>query len=298
MYKRYSEDEIRTAGDGLIIPILYKNGEEVKGRGPQYTWVHDGHPISIRGNLWFDHYEQEGGNTISFVKNYFGCGFREAMDYILNNTFDNLVVIPDKKQEFQMPIKNNSCSRVETYLNLYRGISMNVIREFEMRDLIFEEYMYHNAVFVGYDNNKNPRHAFRRGIGKHSSFKRSSSGSEVKYSFHWNGQGNILYYFESPIDLLSFICLSNDDNWKKQNYMAACGVSMRPLNWFVANNKNVNKVVLCLDNDKAGQEATERIRTELEKNNIEVEVLMPTYKDWNEDLLLFREEEERCQQVL
>ena len=41
---------------------------------------------------------------------------------------------------------------------------------------------------------------------------------------------------------------------------------------------------LCLDNDDAGQTANRRIAAKLEEQGVEYDVLVPTLKDWNEDL--------------
>ena len=49
-------------------------------------------------------------------------------------------------------------------------------------------------------------------------------------------------------------------------------------------NQNLNRVVLCLDNDNAGQTACERFGKMLEEKNISCSKLVPKLKDFNEDL--------------
>ena len=39
-----------------------------------------------------------------------------------------------------------------------------------------------------------------------------------------------------------------------------------------------------MDNDSAGQEADRRIANKLREQGVEFEILVPTMKDWNEDL--------------
>ena len=53
----------------------------------------------------------------------------------------------------------------------------------------------------------------------------------------------------------------------------------------------LKQVYLCLDSDEAGQSAAKRIAEKLEKNSMKHEILVPKYKDWNEDLLHLRKEE-------
>jgi DNA primase len=50
-------------------------------------------------------------------------------------------------------------------------------------------------------------------------------------------------------------------------------------------NPNIRKIVLCLDNDEAGQQAMARIAVKLvERGYDDVSVLLPQNKDFNEDL--------------
>ena len=41
---------------------------------------------------------------------------------------------------------------------------------------------------------------------------------------------------------------------------------------------------LCMDNDKAGQSAAQRIAELLQGRGVNTGILIPTLKDWNEDL--------------
>ena len=50
------------------------------------------------------------------------------------------------------------------------------------------------------------------------------------------------------------------------------------------------KVFICLDNDEIGQKAAQRISKALAEKNIDNRILVPTRKDWNQDLLFLREE--------
>jgi len=49
--------------------------------------------------------------------------------------------------------------------------------------------------------------------------------------------------------------------------------------------QNISEVCLCLDNDEAGQMATERLAARLkELGGYDIEHLCPQMKDWNDDL--------------
>ena len=57
----------------------------------------------------------------------------------------------------------------------------------------------------------------------------------------------------------------------------------------------IDTVCLCMDNDAAGQAANKRISDKLFIQGIKHEILVPEFKDWNEDLLCDEQEETECQ---
>ena len=94
--------------------------------------------------------------------------------------------------------------------------------------------------------------------------------------------------------MLSFISL-HKDNWRSHSYAACCGVSDQVLFQMMKTNPNIDTVYLCLDNDEAGQKANKRISDKLFTQGTPHEILIPTRKDWNENLLFIEQEEEPCQ---
>ena len=165
-----------------------------------------------------------------------------------------------------------------------RGIDKKVLDAFSYRGLVFECARYHNAVFVGIDQTGKVRHIHKRSTAAQGGYKGNVQGSQPEYSFHWLGEGDLLYLFEAPIDMLSFISMYKHC-WKNQSYAAACGVSDRVMWQILKDRPHIKKVYLCFDNDDAGQTAGRRISKELNEKNICNEILIPKCKDWNEDLL-------------
>ena len=118
---------------------------------------------------------------------------------------------------------------------------------------------YHNAVFVGSDEYGAARHAHKRGLytqGK--SFRGNVEGGDPRCSFHWFGHSGRLYVFEAPIDMLAFLTL-NPEAWKEHSYVSLCGTSEHAMLWMLEKDPRLQKVVLCLDHDAAGIEATGRL---------------------------------------
>lgn len=98
--------------------------------------------------------------------------------------------------------------------------------------------------------------------------------------------------FEAPIDMLSFISM-HKQHWKSSSYAAACGVSDKVLWKTMEGRPFIRNVCICLDNDETGQKAAQRISKELTEKNIRNQILVPTRKDWNEDLLFLRKEDKK-----
>lgn len=86
------------------------------------------------------------------------------------------------------------------------------------------------------------------------------------------------------ITMLSFITLY-PENWQRHSYVACCGTSIQPVLQMLEQTPQLDTVLLCLDNDEAGHQASRRMREQLEVR-YSVECLIPENKDWNDDLTL------------
>lgn len=293
MHVIYSDEEKRTAVTTDIVSLLERCGQQVKRAGSEYVWLDNGQTVSIKDNLWFHHYDQVGGNTISFVKRFFGMDYPEALGFILGSgagTIVNSTMKEEASKDLVIPEKNDTMNRVYAYLIKTRGIDRDIVHAFAHADLIYESKDKHNAVFLGKEPDGNIRHIHQRSTLPDSKWKNNSSGSDNRYTFSWIGRSDRLFLFEAPIDMMSYICL-NKEAWQDDTYVAACSVSDLSLMQRLKEHPNIKTVYLCLDNDKAGQEATDRIKTKLETEGYKTEVLIPNLKDWNEDLLNSGQEE-------
>jgi hypothetical protein len=298
-YIYFTEEQKRRAHQTDIAKLLSRQGEKLKPSGSEYQWMDGSQKVTIRGNLWYHQYDQEGGDAISFVRRFYNKSYPEAIEYLLGEASGTLSIsapVDKKNKPFELPKRNDNMRRVFAYLLNKRNIDRSVLEIFAHKKMIFESAKYHNAVFVGYDEDGIPRHANMRGIGVESNFKGNAPNSMPEYSFHWKGKSEKLFLFESPIDLLSFISM-NKEGWQNNNYAASCGVSDKVLFKCLENNLNIKKVFMCFDNDDAGKVAMDRIKEKLFIKGIEHKILAPIHKDWNEDLLFQEETEmnEPCQ---
>ena len=171
------------------------------------------------------------------------------------------------------------------YLIKHRGIARDVVAHFAKAGLLYEDAEYHNAVFVGTDTDGVPHHAHKRSANSYGkAFRLNVEGSDPRYSFHYVGTGRSLYVFEAPIDMLSFITLY-PENWQRHSYVACCGTSIQPVLQMLEQAPQLGTILLCLDNDEAGHQASRRMREQLDAR-YSVERLIPENKDWNDDLTL------------
>ena len=286
-YIHFTEQQKTQARQTDIAELLRSQGETLKRSGSESEWMDGGQKVTIRGNLWYHQYEQVGGDAVDFVRRFYNKSYPEAIEYLLGGSGGTLAVSPSVQKEekpFVLPPKNDNMRRVFAYLLNRRGIDREVLYAFVHKGMIYESADYHNAVFVGFDSNGNPKHAHKRGTGSESSYKGNVSGSQPEYSFHWSGQSDTLYLFEAPIDMLSFISMQKE-GWRQHSYAASCSVSDRVLFQMLKDNPNIRQVVLCLDSDEPGQTAAKRIADKLFVQGTASEILVPVHKDWNEDLL-------------
>ena len=286
----FTEHQKEIAERTSLVDLLRSKGETLKPSGTEWEWLCRGQKVTIRGNLWYHQYEQVGGDAVSFVRKFLGMSYVDAVEYLLQYNDEPLPERSRKeKKAFVLPPAYENMNRVFAYLVKQRGISRDVVYAFAHRKMLYESAGHHNVVFVGYDMDGDPHHAHKRSTAKEGTYKCNVSGSQPEYSFHWIGPSDRLYLFEAPIDLLSYICL-HPEGWQRHNYAASCSVSDRVVFQLLQDNPAIRQVFICFDSDEPGQAAAQRISDRLFIHGIKSEILVPTHKDWNEDLLRRKEE--------
>ena len=299
-YIHFTQEEKDRAASVDLEAFLRHRGERLITSGRDKRLAND-HSITIRGNEWFDHAICQGGHAISFVQTYYGLNYPDAVSLLLGGESGTLYPLAKDKVEeppkpFALPEANKDARRVFAYLIKNRMLDRSVISHFVKEKLLFEDAQYHNAVFVGKDEDGVPRHAHKRSTSTFGdTFRINIEGSDPRYSFHHIGKDGSLYVFEAPIDMLSFISL-NPESWEKHSYVSCCGTSIQPVQKVLERAPQLNKVFLCLDNDEAGHLACRRMENEL-SGKVYVERMLPTLKDWNDDLIAEKEMEvsQTCQ---
>lgn len=296
-YIPFTDEQKQLANSVDLAEYLRVRGEKLERAGIEHKLIyydssgkHDS--ITIRGSKWFDHKNQTGGGAIKFMQEFYGMDFQTAVQELLGRSIPPLSNSPPKSdkqeqktREFKLPEPNSDMHRVYAYLIKQRFISAEIITHFAKQHTLYEDKNHHNAVFVGLNENGEPKQAHKRSSNSvGSTFRITCSGSDTRYSFAHFGEDERLYVFEAPIDMLSFLTLYPKD-WQKHSYIAMNGVYENAVLTALKNHSNLSEVILCVDNDEGGIEEVDRLRDILNENGYSnVKRLAPPYKDWNEVL--------------
>ena len=272
----YTQEQIDRANQADLVLFLQSQGEPLERAGQEYRWKrHDS--LTVRGNKWYRHSVSRGGGPIDFVMEFFGKSFTEAVELL---TGEKGAAPPQDSPQFRLPSRSPDNRTARNYLTAARRIDEDVTGFFFASGDIYEDAAHHNAVFVGRDEDGIPRYAHSKGTA--GNFRLDVKGSDKAFNFCYRGEGERLFVFEAPIDLLSFLCLFKKE-WQKQSYLSLGGVGEKALLRFLSDRPNIKIVYLCLDSDEAGNDACSRL-VKLIPEGYTVHRLIPLFKDWNEVL--------------
>ena len=281
----YTQAQIDKANAVDLEKFLRAQGETLVRSGKEYRWkAHDS--LTVCGNKWFRHSQSKGGFPVDFVMEFYGKSFPEAVQMLTGEPGEvQPETDPAPSLAFRLPLRNVTNANILNYLTRERKLSPSLVNFFIAAGDIYEDAAHHNVVFVGRDADGHPRYASNRGIRE--KFRQDVAGAEKAFGFAHRGTDKQLLVFEAPIDLLSFIELF-PKNWQQHNYLSLGGVSGKALRQFLSERPDVERVFLCLDADKAGEDACKRLAGLL-PDTVSVTRIQPCMKDWN-DVLVHRAE--------
>ena len=278
----------------------YEPGELVKFSSNTYTTrTHDSLKISNGKWMWWSR-GIGGKSALDYLIKVRGMDFVQAVQTIMGNGSVRFPTCKNIKsyeeQPLLLPQKSPTTEVVFDYL-FGRGIDYEIINHCLEQELIIESLPYHNAVFIGYDENKEPKYAAYRATNQ-SRIMGDCTGSKKQYSFRLTAENTgEVHLFECAIDLLSYATLMKLEgkDWRQFNLVSLAGVyspkqkiedSKVPvtLGRLLEKDKTIRRIVLHLDNDIAGRKATKALQTIL-SDKYEVVDDPPQYgKDVNDFL--------------
>lgn len=266
------------------------------GRNTYTTVEHDS--MRISNGLWHWTSRRIGGKSaLDFLVLVRGMTLPDAVTHLLGNISikppNSKTTIPEKLQEFILPERNDGNDLVRGYLRK-RGIDNRILDYCINTKRLYEDKDFHNAVFVGFNEEREPKFASVRST--FTDYRIDVAGSDKRFSFFipGNEKEDTLHLFEAVIDLLSYgtLELMKNKNWRAEDMLSLGGVFIMkegselplPLQQYLKNH-DVKNIVLHFDNDAIGIAAAESLKANLDKRfNVLIDI--PTVdKDLN-DLLV------------
>ena len=272
--------------------VLAHESNNVKRSGNAH-YLKDHDSLRISNGLWKWESQGIGGkNVVDYLIKVRGYSFVDAVRHL---TGDNIPAIhiaprarpPTERKPFTLPPRSNDNTRTIAYLQ-GRGIDKQCILDCIKNGSLYESGdMWHNAVFTGRDENGKARYASLRGTT--GDFKRDADGSEKQYGFilpPTDLNSDTVAVFESPVDALSHQTLCPEfDGWR----LSLGCTALVALTHFLERHGEVKHVIVCTDNDRAGNLAAAKI-TELQDITV-IRALPPAnHKDWNDALIAQKSE--------
>lgn len=291
----YSQEVIQTARQASLVAFLLDAGEHLIKEGNRYKHAkHDS--LVFKDNMFYWNSKGDKGNGLDYLTRHMGYSFTSAVAMLaISGKYQPAQNIPEA---YEPKEKAKNYSRVFAYLTKTRAISPDIVNECIKRKLLYQASGSNNAAFVILDENKQAVGEELQGTLSSKSFKGLSKGTKYGYGFNILPKGdtaNYLLFFESVVDLLSFWTLGNIGGKPLTGCML---VSMAGLKQNIIKHMTSvfgGKIVLCVDNDDAGNTFVEQCRIsgleyivkrptwETTKSDGEV-ISLPKFKDWNDEL--------------
>ena len=298
---KFSDQELEVAANTDITALAESFGFTVD-RKHRWGIIKEAQHIVIKeNNRFYDNYKKVWGDAISFVQQHKNLSFPEAVEFLLEFNGQEKkqsekvvpIVIPNDRKtsaDFALPEANDDCRKVFSYLRK-RGIAYQVIKQFVDAGLLYEDKKHHNCVFVGKDADGQPVFGYKRGTYDKDGvgFKGDVEGSnkDIAFRLPCNPDLNMVRVYEAPIDLMSDMTMRRFIN---SNCVALCCLGDGALETYLKENPHIKRIDLCLDNDKWGREAAERMKEKFAERGYEVRDFTPAEgKDWNEYLQIKKE---------
>ena len=277
------EEEIKRAREITAIEYLKKyQPNRLKKSSARNEWEltdHDSFKINEQTSQWHWKSRDIGGTSaLNFLIHVDGCSFLEAVQ-MLKDEYPTYIPPPVEakpKKPFVLPTASPDCRRVFRYLK-ERGISGEVLQRCVHLGILYESLPYHNAVFIGRDENQVARYAFLRGIYDASgkSFKMEQAGSEKAYAFCVPAKSGCrrVAVYEACVDVLAHMTLEQRQGSRDKYRLELGGISApkegqsqrsmkkpQALEHFLSQHPEITEIEVCTDNDFAGRWACEHIR--------------------------------------
>lgn len=274
---KMSDEVIREAMNTDIVDFCKANGYDLVKKSKRYYFgvEHDSLVIDRKNNTYQWYSRGEYGNAIHFVQTFFDVGFPQAVGMLTNKNYEKANVVQKKldteEKEFVYDIRHAEKSdRAENYLILERGIDLQIVNTLVSKGLIRQDER-NNVVFVWGKTGRRVgadlqgTRAYKNIVtGRWKTFKQIRPNSEKHYGFNLSlGVPKTLYFFEAPIDLLSYWSLNKgltDCRLVSMNGLKPQTITNMIDHTFKSRGGSPTEIYLGVDNDAAGHKFYDRLQ--------------------------------------
>ncbi|KIR01619.1 hypothetical protein P261_00433 [Lachnospiraceae bacterium TWA4] len=279
--KYYNEEQFETAKKVDLYDYLIRcHANEVTKEGKS-LYLNDNKSVYTKSGYsgFVDFATNETGNNITFLMKYLGYGVIEAVLSLCGNgsTLDTVGRVKIKPK-MELPERAEDNKRLFAYL-CSRGISADTLYKLVGQKLLYQEKEHNNIVFVNHECDWTEI----RGSTTYKPYHSMAENSRYD-GFWWFCMGDVkaaeqLYICEGSIDAISLYEFQelHGEPTDKTIYASIGGVSKQATIDRIKTLSKKLKVILAVDNDKAGKKC-------IESNSDLDYILPPMGKDWNEAL--------------
>ena len=272
----YSNSEIETISNSLSLLDYFlhleKRGEVNFDRkiGREYYFKTDHNKFSVSDNGYYDFKTGEGGQIIKAVMEFENVDWRNALEFVKNFNQNFMLYDHSSKNEQKNLLKDESKSATIHITNSLIPNNEKLISYFEGRGISKQILVDHTKQIHYEIAGKN-----YFGIG----IENISGGFEIRNSLMKSkvgknniseiiGEKNEVIVFEGMTDMLSFAQLLKVNDQKNNRTLITLN-SITNLDKFLNKYSDYKgKIFLCLDGDKAGNEATRKILNSFISNSV------------------------------
>lgn len=286
MFQNYvNRSQIRAARTANLYDYLETCHASLVQRTGQCLYLKERDSVYIKKGIpgYMDFSSGSHGNSIDFLMRYLNYRFIDAVLELTGTTtvYTKTDLHDSSRQLYSdgtKPLDPPPCAprpflKLHAYLQM-RGIPIEMIEHMEEQGILYQDAKYGNAIFMNPQRDYCEIRGTYGGLRNHFHSCRKTSADRFWYIFGEEIKLQRAFICESAIDAVSLLLL----HMKTMSSLPFAYVSIGG----VYNQKAIDRIkqripsVIAVDHDKAGEICRQR--------NSELPFLIPTYKDWNEDL--------------
>ena len=273
-----SEDEVQQISKSISLVDYFQHLQDRNAVkfdrkiGNEYYFLTDDNKFSVSANGYYDFKTDEGGQILKAVMNFEKLDWKDSLEFVKNfnqnfmqygNSGSNVQsnLLQDESKSGEIRVTNSFTPNNERLIAYFegRGISKQTLVDHTLQ--VHYEVGDKNYFGIGIEN-------ISGGFEIRNAVMKSKIGkndvSEIK------GIIDEVVVFEGMTDMLSFAQLLQINNQKNSRTLVTLN-STTNLDKFLDRYRDYKgKIFLCMDGDKAGNQATEKILNMLSDKDVKV----------------------------